>query len=297
MLDYHYVTFLTVCQTKSYTEAAQRLNLTQPAVSKHIAQLQEMLGVTLFVYKQKHLFLTEAGEQLYRLASHIQKESELGLQQLTDTDLPLEMTISCTLTIGNFLIGTAMARLLEKYPNLKLNLLVENTDHLVHQLIHDQIDAAFVEGDFDKNFFQYHKFREEQLIGVCSPQSPLANRLVSWEEIAQYSLINREPGSGQGKIVEKELVKKGVPVHLMPQRYAASYSVIKEFVMRDLGIAFLYQSTVEDELKNQQLVALQMESTLPKEDMYFIYLHKNAVVERILENFSLFESSSPDEIR
>ena len=61
MLDYHYITFLAVCETLNYTKAGEILNFTQPAVSKHISQLQEKLGVTLFEYRQKQLHLSEAG--------------------------------------------------------------------------------------------------------------------------------------------------------------------------------------------------------------------------------------------
>lgn len=289
MLDYHYVTFLAVCQTKSYTEAAQLLNFTQPAVSKHIAQLQEKLGVTLVVFKHQQLYLTEAGEHLYRLASHLQKEGDLGLRQLSTDQLPLNMTIACTLTIGNFLIGDPIVNLLKRYPNTKLNLLVENTHQLIHLLVHDQIDCAFVEGDFDKNFFKYRKFHEEPLIGVCSPASPLAKRQVSWHELGKQTLINREIGSGQGKLVDKELLKKGVPVHLLHQIHIANHTVIKKLVAADLGITFLYRSAVETELKNNQLAALQLESPLPNESMYFIYRQENAIIARILANFDLFE--------
>lgn len=289
MLDYHYVTFLAVCQTQSYTEAAKLLNLTQPAVSKHIAQLQEMVGVELLVYKHKKLTLTEAGEHLYQLAAHIQKEGTNGLKQLSMKDLPLEMNIACTLTIGNFLIGDALGQLLKKFPQSQLTLIVENTYKLVRLLIHDEIDCAFVEGDFDRNFFKHKEFHQESLVGVCSPENSLSHKEVSVEEISDYTLINREEGSGQGKIVSEELMKKGVLLGQMKQISVASFLVIKDFVKKDLGIAFLYESAVKKEIAQGELAKINLATTFPKEKMYFIYRHENATVKRILDNFSLFE--------
>lgn len=290
MLDYHYLTFLAVCETLNYTEAARRLNLTQPAVSKHIAQLQAELGVTLFEYKQKRLHLTEAGKYLYQLVSHMKKEGELGLGSLFDEDRPLLISLACTFTIGNFLIAKPLMALLERYPNTRLDLVVENTRTLLHSLNLDQVDCAFVEGQFDRQVYQHKLFRQEPLVAVVAKDHPLTQQstLVKWSQLRQYPLITREPGSGLGRLVENLLAAHDLSLAELNTSHIGNYQVIKEFVAQGLGIAFLYRCSVEDELANQTLKEVHFESPMPAPEMYFIYKRANGGVDRILANFDLF---------
>lgn len=289
MLDYHYLTFLVVCETLNYTEAARRLNLTQPAVSKHIAQLQDELGVTLFEYKQKHLYLTEAGHYLYQLVAHMKKEGELGLQSLFDDDLPLNIDLACTFTIGNFLIAQPLMKLLQRFPKTQLNLVVENTRTLLRDLNLDQVDCAFVEGQFDHKEFQHRLFRCEPLVAVAAPTHPLAQQtIVRWEALREYPLITREVGSGLGRLVENLLLAHDLPVTELTCSHLGNYQVIKDFVANGLGISFLYRSSVEKELVTGRLTELTFETPLPAPEMYFIYKRSNAAVERILANYDLF---------
>ncbi|HIX70957.1 MAG TPA: LysR family transcriptional regulator [Candidatus Enterococcus stercoravium] len=292
MLDYHYLTFLTVCETLNYTEAARRLNLTQPAVSKHIAQLQEELGVTLLEYKQKRLYLTEAGQYLYKLVAHMKKEGDLGLSSIFDDDRPLPISLACTFTIGNFLIAQPLMGLLQRFPNTQLNLVVENTRTLLRDLSLDQVDCAFVEGHFDHKQYQHRLYRREPLVAVAAPTHPLVGQeKVSWEDLRDHQLITREIGSGLGRLVEDLLSAHNLSLSDLNTSHIGNYQVIKEFVMNGLGVAFLYRSAVVKEIANGSLKELHFDTPLPAPEMYFIYKRPNAAVERILANYDLFEET------
>ena len=289
MLDYHYLTFLTVCDTLSYTEAAKVLNLTQPAVSKHIAQLQEELGLTLFEYKQKRLSITSAGQYLYKLVSKMKKEGEVGLSSLFSDEYPLEINVGCTFTIGNYLISRPFAQLLLRFPNTRLNLQVENTRNLLHDLNLDRLDCGFVEGDFDRRAFQHRLFRKEPLICVCSPENPLGEGIASFQQLQNQRIILREPGSGLGYLVNQVLQSNGLFDHHLNCMHIGNYQVMKDFVVNDLGVAFLYASSVEEELANGDLRQVHFKEALPVHEMFFIYRRENPAVEQIIRNFDLFE--------
>lgn len=290
MLDYHYITFLTVCETLSYTKAGQLLNFTQPAVSKHIAQLQDSLGVRLFEYRQKKLHLTEEGKYLYELVSRIDKESESGLRLLLDENFPREITLSCTFTIGNYLISKPLIEFARRFPLTHFNINVENTRDLLHSLDLDKIECGFVEGNFDKDIFKYKLFRKEPLVGVCSLSNHLVGKKITWRDIAEETFILREPGSGLGKLVENELAKNNLFLEQLNIMHIGNYRIIKDFIKDDLGISFLYRCSVEDELEKGTLVELEFENKLPAPEMFFIYRKMNATVERILKNFDIFEN-------
>lgn len=290
MLDYHYITFLTVCETLSYTKAGKLLNFTQPAISKHISQLQESLGVILFEYRQKQLHLTEEGKYLYELVSRIDKESESGLRLLLDENFPREITLSCTFTIGNYLISKSLIEFSKRFPRTHFNVNVENTRDLLHSLDLDKIECGFVEGNFDKDIFKHKLFRKEPLVGVCSPNNHLAGKKVNWEDITEETFILREPGSGLGKLVENELAKNGLFLEQLNIMHIGNYRIIKDFIKDDLGISFLYRCSVEKELEKGTLVEIEFNNKLPSHEMFFIYRKKNATVERILKNFDIFEN-------
>ncbi|MDT2757901.1 LysR family transcriptional regulator [Enterococcus asini] len=289
MLDYHYLTFLTVCDTLSYTEAAKVLNLTQPAVSKHIAQLQEELGLTLFEYKQKRLSITAAGQYLYKLVSKMKKEGEVGLSSLFSDEYPLEINVGCTFTIGNYLISEPFSKLLVRFPNTHLNLQVENTRDLLHDLNLDRLDCGFVEGDFDRRAFQHRLFRKEPLICVCSPDNPLAKGVVDYPQLQNQRIIMRERGSGLGELVIQVLQRQGLFEHHLDCMHIGNYQVMKDFVEKNLGIAFLYASSVKTELTQKTLCQINFTEDLPAHEMFFIYRRENPGVEQIIRNFDLFE--------
>lgn len=289
MLDYHYLTFLMVCDTLSYTEAAKALNLTQPAVSKHISQLQEALGLTLFEYKQKRLSMTAAGQYLYKLVSKMKKEGEVGLRSLLSDDYPLELNVGCTFTVGNYLISDSFAKLLTRFPNTRLNLRVENTRDLLHDLNLDRLDCGFVEGDFDRRSFQHRLFRQEPLICVCSPNNPLAQKTIDYGQLQKQRIIMRERGSGMGELVLQVLRSHGLFDHYLDCMHIGNYQVMKDFVKRNLGIAFLYACSVKEELAQKTLCQIDFKTGLPSHEMFFIYRRNNPAVAQILRNFDLFE--------
>lgn len=289
MLDYHYLTFLMVCDTLSYTEAAKALNLTQPAVSKHISQLQEKLGLTLFEYKQKRLSMTAAGQYLYQLVSKMKKEGDVGLGSLLSDDYPLELNVGCTFTVGNYLISDSFAQLLNRFPNTRLNLRVENTRDLLRDLNLDRLDCGFVEGDFDRRAFQFRLFRKEPLICVCSPANELAHQTVAFDQLQQQRLIMRERGSGMGKLVTQVLHSHQLFEHHLDCMHIGNYQMMKDFVMQNLGIAFLYACSVQQELAQKTLCQVHFNEPLPSHEMFFIYHRDNPAVSQILKNFELFE--------
>lgn len=115
MLDFRMKTFITVAETMNFTRAAERLGITQPAVSQHIRYIEEEYGVTLFRYEGKKLFLTAGGEFLLNAAITM-KHDEIHLkEQLRSNQLRRrQLTFGATLTVGEFLITKKIAHYLKE---------------------------------------------------------------------------------------------------------------------------------------------------------------------------------------
>ena len=104
MLDFRLFTFLTLCETMSYTKAADRLHLTQPAVTQHVKYLEREFGAPLFHYASKSLSLTPEGELLRQYAVAVRADSE-KLRELIGKKKKRnrKLVFGATLTIGEYL--------------------------------------------------------------------------------------------------------------------------------------------------------------------------------------------------
>lgn len=293
MLDYHYYTFLVVCETLNFTKAAELLNLTQPAVSQHIAYLQETLGLLLFKYEKKKITLTPAGHRLYKTASKLKYDSERHLEMIKNLDEKMTLYLGCTFTVGYFMIASNLRTFITNHPTIEINLYVENTAHLLNELELGKIDCAFIEGPFDHNRFIAKPFQAASIIGVCSPDATVANRQVAWEDLYEYNLIIREKGSGTRSAFETILDHENISLHSFASTMSiGSYAVIKEFVAKNLGISFVYEPSVKKELQNGELVKLDFGYPFEERLFNFIYLEETSGTKSILDDFSTFDCST-----
>ena len=272
MLDFRVETFLTVCRTMNYTRAAEELNITQPAVSQHIAHLERDYGVPLFAYRNKKLQLTDAGA----LLRDRMRSSATGAR--------VELSLGMTLTAGEYLVAAPLADYLRRHPELHVAARSGGTSELLALLNAGEIDCAFVEGFFDKNAYAWDVFRTERLVCVCAADHEFAARPVRVEDLFDERLIVREPGSGTRAVLEHALAAQNLTVDGFAQASVVeSLDVIKILVEHDLGISFLYEAAVARELAAGTLRVIDLEGLAILHYIAFIRL-KNSVFEREFQN-------------
>lgn len=121
MLDPRWNTFLVVCETMNYTRAAERLCLTQPAVTHHIHYLEERYGCRLFSYEGKVLRLTEAGVKLREYTRSLSYNSQRAEEAMV-APTPLSLRIGASKTIGEFVIAPKVEQFLREYPGASFSL-------------------------------------------------------------------------------------------------------------------------------------------------------------------------------
>ena len=156
MLDFRMETFLAVCRYMNFTRAAEKLNITQPAVSQHIRFLEKHYNTKLFRYEGKKLELTEAGEIL-KNASLTMMHDETAMQdEMKRAGESEELRFGATRTVGDVLGGKMIFNYLEMYPNAHIHMIVENTRELLKKLDEGEIDFALVEGFFKKNEYDFN---------------------------------------------------------------------------------------------------------------------------------------------
>ena len=177
MLDYRVITFLALYDEMNYRRTAEKLNMTQPGVTQHIHYLENYYGVKLFEYDGRTLSRTKNAERLKRYFDSIKAEEADIREKFIPTDT-VHMTVGATKTIGEFVIVPEIRHFLQE-PNHTLDLIVDNTEVLLHKLEKAEIDFAVVEGVFDKSKYGYHLYKKEAFVGVCAKSHHFANETVT----------------------------------------------------------------------------------------------------------------------
>ena len=238
-------TFLTLCQTMNYRLAAERLHLSQPAVTKQIQSLEQALQTKLFLYDGHTLHKTEKCLLLERYA--ISQQYQFQELQLAIADKKrLKLRVGATKTIGDYVLIDAIKGYLRD-PVHELSLVVDNTKHLLQMLDENRLDFAVIEGTFSKTKYDSYLLRMEPFVGICAKNSPLSGKHLSIEDLLKETIIVREEGSGTRRIFEERLTASGYGLNDFSREVSiSSFVSIKALVAVGVGISFLYRSVVAD---------------------------------------------------
>ena len=275
MLDPRWNTFLVLCETMNYTRAAERLCLTQPAVTHHIHYLEDHYGCRLFSYEGKVLRLTEAGLKLREFTRSLAYNSQ-RVEEAMAAPAPVSLRVGASKTIGEFVIAPKVERFLRAHPEATFSLIVDNTQVLLRDLEAGRLDFVLVEGFFERNRYDTKLYRQEAFFGVCPPEHRLAGREVTMEELERERILIREPGSGTRAIFEDALRRQNRTLISFPNVVTISdFNTLKSLVMDGLGVSFLYAPVVERELELGSLARFDLASTPMSGAFYFACLKDN----------------------
>ena len=275
MLDPRWNTFLVLCETMNYTRAAERLCLTQPAVTHHIHYLEEHYGCRLFSYEGKVLRLTEAGLRLREFTRSMFYNSQ-KIEEAMAADAPISLRVGTSKTIGEYVVAPKVEHFLRAHPEANFSLLVDNTQVLFRALEEGQLDFVLVEGFFERSRYETQLFRQEAFFGVCMPGHRLADRSVPLDELRGERLILREVGSGTRAIFEDALRRLNCTLDSFESVVTISeFEAIKSLVADGLGISFLYAPVVEKELAQGKLDRFELADAPMSGAFYFACLKDN----------------------
>ena len=268
MLDFRMETFLTVC-----THAAEKLNLTQPAVSQHIKYLEKEYDSPLFIRDKKKLLLTPAGEIL-RSALEAMRNDENTLKKRMKESLSQKrvLTFGVTMTIGEYAIVPALAKFIQAHPDTDFHIRYGNTQKLLSLLCDGFIDFAIVEGYFKGDNYQTRIFQSEEYIAVASKDHVFQNPITSLRDLTSERLLLREHGSGTRAILTKTLALKNMSIYNFPHIIEVeNIHTIVSLLCEDCGISFLYKAAVEKEIQQGILKQIPLSDFMVMHDFTFIW--------------------------
>lgn len=277
MLDYRVLTFLTLYDEMNYRRTAEKLNMTQPGVTQHIHYLENYYGVKLFEYDGRTLSKTKNAQRLKKYFDSVKAEETDIRESFTPTDT-IHMTVGATKTIGEFVIVSEIRAFLQA-PNHNLDLIIDNTENLLHMLEKSQIDFAVIEGVFDKSKYGYHLFKKEAFVGVCAKDHPFAGRTVTLEEVFREDIVVRESQSGTRMLLQNAITDRGFSLDSFHRCSSVNnFSVICDLVAINKAITFAYEPIAHcrDDLATFMVEDMQIQG-----EFNFVYCNERVAKEKI----------------
>ncbi|HBG58485.1 MAG TPA: LysR family transcriptional regulator [Porphyromonadaceae bacterium] len=268
-MDYRDTVFLLVAENLSFSKAAEVLHISQPAVSRHIRELEQRYDISLFERKGNRIYLTGAGERVYHAFKEIAQlyrnlDFEIGELHNVQSG---EIKVGASSTISQYVIPRVMASFHKRYPHIQLHLMSGNSFEMEQQLLDNRIDVALVENLSTQAGIRYRDFLHDELIVVAGKNSLYARRgTISKEDLLQIPLVLREEGSGTLEVIRQLFIQHQIrfedlntPIHL------GSTESIKNFLLDFNGLAIVSEKAVQNELYLKTLVMVQVTGiTLPR---------------------------------
>jgi DNA-binding transcriptional LysR family regulator len=251
--------FLAVAQDGSFSRAAEKLYLTQPAVSKQIQALEEALGMRLFDRVGRSILLTEAGNIL-RDHAHIVFQT---LEEARETITQLRglqrghLRISAASTIGTYMLPQPLGELKAQFPGIEISLAITNKARVVQQVLNHEVELGFVGPPVEPAELEREEYLLDELVLILAPTHRLAREeSVGVAELAEEVFILREQGSGTREIMEEELGR--VHVSLKKAMELGSTEAIKQAVAANLGVSIVSKFAISLEILQGRLAVVRL---------------------------------------
>lgn len=238
----HFTIFAEVCRFLNFSQAAEALNTTQPAVSLAVKELESHYGVALFERMNRRVYLTPAGEALLATAQDVLR----GFQEAEETlgqGRPLALRVGANVSFGEAGLAQVLGRFRQEHPQVRLRALVANSDKIQSLLAENQLDVGIVDGLGVSERLRAQPLYQEDLVLAAAPGRFPAPATV--EELAALPLLLREPGSGLRSSVDRVFSQQGLAPQ--PLLESTSTAALAQAAKAGLGVAILPEALAQRE--------------------------------------------------
>ena len=269
---HHLKVFYAVARAGSISAGAERLHISQPAVTREIRELENSLELPLFDRKPRGVSLTEAGQRLLDYAQRIfslELAAERDLRDFAHLELG-ELHLGASATLGAYLLPPLITAFRAVHPSILINLEVSNTREVTRQLDEGRIALGFVEGHFQPANYGHRLLARDALLPVVAPHHPLAGSApLAAGQLQAFPLYLREPGSGTRASVEQAYRDHGLEARASVA--AGSTEALKRLLADGQGIAWLSHQAVERELAIGELASVPVHDLQIERELHAVW--------------------------
>ena len=257
--------FVAVVERRSFSQAAERLGVTQPAVSLQVRALEKRLGTQLLDRSGRRVEPTEAGARLYRGAQRLLAFEEQLLDEIAGDsggELTGELRIGASTGPAAVVVPLLLCEFQRTHPGVKIALTVSDTQSIVERVAARELELGIVGAARRHRAVRFEPFFEDEVILACPPGHAFAGRTVTLDELREESLIVMQEGAGVRQIVEDELRALGTRLRDLDVRLELGLQEsVRSAVQAGYGVTFISRTAVEPELAAGTLSAARVEGT------------------------------------
>jgi DNA-binding transcriptional LysR family regulator len=277
VFDFRLQVFHTVAKRLNFTKAAAELFISQPAVTKHIHELENQLDTKLFERNGSKIKLTVAGEILVHHAEQIfdiYRNLEFEINNLSQRQGGT-LRLGASTTAAQYILPPILAAFHKKFHTVKVTLTIKNTEEIEQALQNKEIDLGLIEGYSKNAAIKYIEFIKDEIVLVANSKNPLAAAgPIAADSLKQIPLLLREPGSGTLEVIAHALKTLGISIgELNSEMQLGGTESMKLYMLHSDTMAFLSIHSVLKELQSKECRIVDIEGLTIERYFHFTILH------------------------
>jgi len=255
--------FCSVVERRSFSQAAERLGVTQPAVSLQIRALEKRVGTRLLDRSGRRVEPTEAGWRLYRGAQRMLALEDQLVSELAATaegEIAGDLVLGASTGPAAIVVPVLLGEVQREHPDVRVFLTVSDTHTVIERVADRELELGIVGASRRHRGVRFEPFFSDQVILACPPGHRFAGRTVTLDELREETLILMQEGAGVRQIVEDALRRLGVRLRDLDVRLELGLQEsVRRAVEAGFGVTFISRTAVESELADGRLAEARVE--------------------------------------
>lgn len=266
--------FCIVVERQSFSQAAARLGVTQPAISQQVRALEERLGLRLLDRSGRRVVPTEAGLRLYRGAQRLLALEEQLLEEVAAEEggaLRGRFEIGASTGPGASVVTLLVCEFQRQNPELTIALSVHDTQHVVELVAARELELGVVGAARRQRSVTFELFFRDEVVLVCPPDHPFAGRTLSLDELRSEPLVLMQAGAGVRSVIEEELRRAGVRLRDLDVHLELGLQEsVKSAVIAGYGVTFISRASIESEVAAGTLAVARVDGLEPAREISLV---------------------------
>jgi DNA-binding transcriptional LysR family regulator len=282
--------FCAVVERRSFSQAAERLGVTQPAVSLQVRALESRLGQRLIDRSGRRVEPTEAGWRLYRSAQRLLQLEEQLIEDVRGDGARLRGTLAIGASTGPgaHLVPLLLCEFQREHPDLRVALAISDTHTVIERVAERALELGVVGARRRHRSLVFEPLVLDEIVLAVPPGHHAAGGEISLEELRAENLIVMQEGAGVRQVVDDELRRAGLRLRgIEPKLELGLQESVKSAVAAGYGVSFISRSAVEGELGAGTLATARVEGLEPARQIYVVRARGKAPT-RAVEAFLAF---------
>ena len=275
--------FLAVAREENVSAAAERLSMSQSAVSEALKNLETQFDVVLFDRLGRSLKLNALGRAMQKETSNLIERAQVLERSFSQHTGDVVLNLGATLSIGNYLAVRMISQFKDTHPDAKVNLKVANTTEIAERVLSYELDIGLIEGEINHSELIVERWLPDELVVFCSPSHPFASlKTVSDKKLQEAKWVLRESGSGTRQAFDHAM--HGLLSNLHIELELEHTEAIKRAVECNVGIGCLSRITLNDAFSRGALIPLPTPHRNFKRSLYLIH-HRDKFINNTMEDW------------